>query len=87
MNFSFKMFTFLAVLFIMSSALMAQSSITNLNQIQAGATYKVVNVHDGRALCTLHNSKDPAHKGNQEEIIVYDYYGDATQLWQIIPVN
>ncbi|MFT5682878.1 MAG: hypothetical protein ACI8RZ_003802 [Myxococcota bacterium] len=42
---------------------------------------KIINSHDGRALSTLHNSDDSNHKGNQEELIVYDYYGDATQKW------
>merc|ERR1712150_131883 len=35
----------------------------------------------GKALCTLHNSNDSANKGNQEPVILYDYYGDATQNW------
>jgi hypothetical protein len=49
--------------------------------------YKIVNSHDSRALCTLHNSTDPAHKGNQEPVILYDYYGDATQRWRITSVG
>ena len=45
--------------------------------------YYLINGHGTRALCTMHNSKDPANKGNQEPVIQYDYYGDATQLWKI----
>ena len=54
------------------------------DRAHAGSAFWLKNVHDGRALCTLHNSDDRAHKGNQEEAIIYDYYGNATQHWKLV---
>eukprot|EP00964_Phaeocystis_antarctica_P003109 scaffold1658_cov60-Phaeocystis_antarctica.AAC.2 len=51
---------------------------------EGGGRFSLRNEHDNRALCTLHNSEDRAHKGNQEEAIIYDYYGNATQLWELV---
>merc|ERR1711972_923148 len=34
-----------------------------------------------------HNSEDPARQGNQEPIIQYQYYGDATQHWQVVHLS
>ena len=50
-------------------------------------TWIIKNVHSGKALSLLHNAADPANKGNQEPLIQYDYYGDATQKWRIVVVG
>lgn len=61
--------------------------VTSLEQLYQGGTFKIVNAHDNRALCTLHNAQDPQNKGNQEPLILFDYYGNLSQKWSINPLG
>ncbi len=48
---------------------------------------KIINVHSGKNLCTMHWSKDPKSNNNQERIIQYSYSGDPTHIWLVKPVG
>ncbi|MFN8398207.1 MAG: RICIN domain-containing protein, partial [Bacteroidia bacterium] len=74
--------TLLCSLILLQQAFLCGSLSAQGFRPNPNAFYKITNAHQGRALCTLHNSGDPANKGNQEPIIQHDYYGDATQKWK-----
>jgi hypothetical protein len=74
-----KLLTLLVLGFAFATPIFSQSF--------EGRIVKIENVHSGKALCTLHNSQDPANIGNQEPMIQYDYYGDATQKWEFRKIS
>ncbi|MFK7783834.1 MAG: RICIN domain-containing protein [Crocinitomicaceae bacterium] len=70
--------TVMITLFSFSTQVNAQSASSLV-----GKYVKILNVHSGKALCTMHWSKDEKSRNNQEAIIQYSYSGDPTHIWLI----